>query len=370
MMTKIENPEVVRHYKYLCEDASILTPYMKKYFWRHLLALIPRYTSANLMSFVANFGSWAGFAALLGAFGDVGPGNTAAFLIAGFGIWFYHTMDNIDGSQARRTGTSSPLGEFMDHWFDTFNSFLLPMGIVMAFQVEDWVVLPLIFTSVWAFWATMWEQKITGTIILAAVSQVEGVILVILVHFFTAIMGYGFWTQEIFSFPMVYYLAWITTFTYCTTALEPLRRVKENRAQILGVTVSMLLVVGWYFLARERGLTSEGPVLLLAALVLGMIGSKQIGDLQRTRLIGSAYQPWDISYLVLGVLLLLSVFVPATAHAEIQLYLIGGYLAWTLFQILYQFFHTTGYITRELGINLFTLTAEQKKEADRIAAGG
>ena len=30
------------------------------------------------------------------------------------GIWMYSTMDNIDGKQARRTGTSSPLGELFE----------------------------------------------------------------------------------------------------------------------------------------------------------------------------------------------------------------------------------------------------------------
>ena len=30
------------------------------------------------------------------------------------GIWAYSTMDNIDGKQARRTGTSSPLGELFE----------------------------------------------------------------------------------------------------------------------------------------------------------------------------------------------------------------------------------------------------------------
>ena len=30
-------------------------------------------------------------------------------------IWMYTALDAIDGKQARRTGTSSPLGELFDH---------------------------------------------------------------------------------------------------------------------------------------------------------------------------------------------------------------------------------------------------------------
>ena len=30
------------------------------------------------------------------------------------GVWMYSTMDNVDGKQARRTGSSSPLGELFE----------------------------------------------------------------------------------------------------------------------------------------------------------------------------------------------------------------------------------------------------------------
>jgi phosphatidylglycerophosphate synthase len=33
------------------------------------------------------------------------------------GLWIYQSMDAIDGKQARRTGTSSPLGQLFDHGF-------------------------------------------------------------------------------------------------------------------------------------------------------------------------------------------------------------------------------------------------------------
>jgi ethanolaminephosphotransferase len=33
----------------------------------------------------------------------------------------YQTLDNVDGKQARRTGTSSGLGELFDHGIDSLN---------------------------------------------------------------------------------------------------------------------------------------------------------------------------------------------------------------------------------------------------------
>lgn len=38
-----------------------------------------------------------------------------------FGLWAYSSLDAIDGKQARRTGTSGPLGELFDHGCDALN---------------------------------------------------------------------------------------------------------------------------------------------------------------------------------------------------------------------------------------------------------
>jgi ethanolaminephosphotransferase len=36
-------------------------------------------------------------------------------------MWLYSTLDNVDGKQARRTNSSSPLGELFDHGCDALN---------------------------------------------------------------------------------------------------------------------------------------------------------------------------------------------------------------------------------------------------------
>ncbi|KAL1975241.1 hypothetical protein VTN31DRAFT_3633 [Thermomyces dupontii] len=51
----------------------------------------------------------------------VGPGPTWLYYSFAFGVWMYSTFDNVDGKQARRTGTSSGLGELFDHGIDSLN---------------------------------------------------------------------------------------------------------------------------------------------------------------------------------------------------------------------------------------------------------
>ena len=41
----------------------------------------------------------------------------------GIGLFVYQSLDAIDGKQARRTGTSGPLGELFDHGTETTNRF-------------------------------------------------------------------------------------------------------------------------------------------------------------------------------------------------------------------------------------------------------
>ncbi len=42
-----------------------------------------------------------------------------AFLLAAVGLFVYQGLDAIDGKQARRTGSASPLGELFDHGCDS-----------------------------------------------------------------------------------------------------------------------------------------------------------------------------------------------------------------------------------------------------------
>lgn len=49
------------------------------------------------------------------------PGWT--YLFCAIGIFIYQTLDGVDGPQARRTGTSSPLGEYFDHGLDAITTF-------------------------------------------------------------------------------------------------------------------------------------------------------------------------------------------------------------------------------------------------------
>ena len=83
-----------------------------------------------------------------------------------------HTLDAIDGKQARRTGSSSPLGELFDHGIDSWAALFLPLAIFSIFGRSEAFGLPvarlyaLLWVILFSFIVTHWEKYNTGVLFL------------------------------------------------------------------------------------------------------------------------------------------------------------------------------------------------------------
>jgi ethanolaminephosphotransferase len=115
------------------------------------------------------------------------------------GLWLYSTMDNIDGKQARRTGTSSGLGELFDHGIDSLNCTLgslletAAMGLgatkIGAFTALV-PCLPMFFST--------WETYHTHTLFLGAFNgPTEGLILACTFMLISGYFGPEIWQDRI-----------------------------------------------------------------------------------------------------------------------------------------------------------------------------
>ncbi|KAE9454497.1 hypothetical protein C3L33_13601, partial [Rhododendron williamsianum] len=158
------------------------------------------------------------------------------------------TFDAVDGKQARRTNSSSPLGELFDHGCDAlacafealaFGNTAMCGGLTFWY----WVI------SAVPFYLATWEHErkmdvvefllssgslghmvlcyFTNTLILPAVNgPTEGLMLIYLVHFFTAIVGSEWWVQPFGkSLP---FLSWIPVISVCRMSTRLSRRGKET----------------------------------------------------------------------------------------------------------------------------------------------
>ena len=78
------------------------------------------------------------------------------------GLFAYQTLDAIDGKQARRTGTSSPLGQLFDHGCDAVSGALIGIsaGATLRMGFSRWLII-LLGSLLLPFFLGQWEEFTT-----------------------------------------------------------------------------------------------------------------------------------------------------------------------------------------------------------------
>jgi len=122
------------------------------------------------------------------------------FLWNGISVLVYQTLDNMDGKQARRTGSSSPLGLLFDHGCDAINSIFGSANVIIGMNLspsenmfEIWL---LIFGPFVMFYIATWEQFFTGELIMPIVNgPSEGLLGTALLSFISYWFGSQYWQQ-------------------------------------------------------------------------------------------------------------------------------------------------------------------------------
>lgn len=59
------------------------------------------------------------------------------FIVAGINVFVAYTLDGIDGKHARRTGSSSPVGELFDHGLDSYSSIFIMVYLFSLFGTHS-----------------------------------------------------------------------------------------------------------------------------------------------------------------------------------------------------------------------------------------
>lgn len=106
-------------------------------YWNYVVSLVPLTVAPNLITFIG----WllvlsATLIMLCYDFTFKNNIPSWCFYYAAFCLWAYSTLDAIDGKQARRTQSSSPLGQLFDHGCDAFSVSFLVIQIGEAAQLE------------------------------------------------------------------------------------------------------------------------------------------------------------------------------------------------------------------------------------------
>ena len=232
-------------YRYNCVDESVLLPILKKHVFIPLHRWIPYWVPANYLTLVSIVMMWGIFLYFTTVDLPSGLEIGAAVLV----ITAYVIFDHFDGLQAKLTQTSSPLGEWLDHFSDVFNgAIVVYLGFKCLHLPLDGFFLVLTWLNFLAFAATYVEQRIRKELYFGKVGSLEGVVLMILVlALCISENGRAFWHFEL-GWPLYHYLLTSFALGCLGTIFTCLHRIGRLPREFLvfGVGGSLLVVLGIY----------------------------------------------------------------------------------------------------------------------------
>lgn len=151
--------QAIRDFKY--KGGSIAYSY--EYLWSPLaekiVKLIPETIAPNLITLIGTVIHIIGNLSLI-LQDENKPVYPYSLLFFGICVFVYYTIDNVDGKQARRTKSSTPLGMCMDHGCDVLGVSFIALGVARMAGITDHIIL--LFTAQIAvlgtFWLSVWAQ--------------------------------------------------------------------------------------------------------------------------------------------------------------------------------------------------------------------
>eukprot|EP00296_Roombia_truncata_P008304 JP446782.1.p1 GENE.JP446782.1~~JP446782.1.p1 ORF type:complete len:218 (+),score=16.10 JP446782.1:15-668(+) len=182
--------EGLKKHKYSCVCVSYLDKYVMTHFWNYILRFIPVWCAPNLLTILGLIAMTSSTLMAVYYCPDLqqpcqAPGSTWYFCI--LGTFLYQTLDALDGKQARRTGSSSPLGELFDHGCDSVSMFVAALACATCISVGP---TPLCFAmligSMVPFATAHWEAYVTGTLRFGYLDVTEGQFTIMAIYAFAA----------------------------------------------------------------------------------------------------------------------------------------------------------------------------------------
>ncbi|CAO2828346.1 unnamed protein product [Amaranthus hypochondriacus] len=201
----------LHRYKYSGVDHSYVAKYVLQPFWTRFVHFFPLWMPPNMITLTGFM--FLMTSALLGYMYsphlDSPPPRWVHFM-HGLLLFLYQTFDAVDGKQARRTNSSSPLGELFDHGCDALACAFEAMAFgstAMCGRATFWFW---VIAAV-PFYGATWEHYFTNTLILPVINgPTEGLMLIYCCHFFTTFVGAEWWAQQFGT--SIPFLSWVPFF--------------------------------------------------------------------------------------------------------------------------------------------------------------
>lgn len=186
-------------HKYSCTSVSLLDPILQPW-WCWLVARVPLWLAPNLITIVGLAVNILTTLILIyySPDGRSEPPRWASALCA-LGLFVYQSLDAIDGKQARRTNSSTPLGELFDHGCDSISTVFVALSACISVQLgfyPRWMFFQC-FCAMTLFYCAHWQTYVSGTLRFGKIDVTEAQCTIIAIHLISAVFGPGIWMTKI-----------------------------------------------------------------------------------------------------------------------------------------------------------------------------
>lgn len=186
-------------HKYSCTSASVLDAWLQPW-WCWLVSKTPLWLAPNLITILGLIVNIVTTLILVWYSPDArqDPPRWACALCA-LGVFVYQSLDAIDGKQARRTASQSPLGELFDHGCDSISTVFIALGACIAVKLGEyptWMFFQC-FCAMTLFYCAHWQAYVTGTLKMGRIDVTEAQFSIIGIHLISAVLGPDFWSTQL-----------------------------------------------------------------------------------------------------------------------------------------------------------------------------
>ena len=302
----------IRSYKYKSSDSSISYKYFMSPLCDYLVNFFPTWLAPNVITISGFFLNLLYFL-ITGYYTKFKGGFIPpwACFFSAFCYLLYMILDNIDGKQARRTKSSSPLGLLFDHGTDACTTFFITCGLgaILALETIYQYILLWIMIIV-PFYLNNWEEYVTGVMSLPIINGInEGTFVIVFLECLTGCIGqdylnkkeYIIFGKHILFNTFISSLACGAGIFFGIISIFKVRQLesKEKRINALMDVFPFIYFLAGFFCIiylTDSKISENYPQLLLVSF--GFQFAKMLGLLQLAHLMGIRYNPYNLVFVL------------------------------------------------------------------------
>ncbi|XP_048828244.1 cholinephosphotransferase 1 [Brienomyrus brachyistius] len=189
----------LEEHKYSASGRSLFEPPCQIY-WNWLVQQIPTWVAPNTLTItglIINIVTTVILVFYCPSATEEAP--CWAFILSAFGLFIYQSLDAIDGKQARRTNSSSALGELFDHGCDAVSTVFVSVGTCISCGMgvyPNWMFF-CGFVGMFMFFCAHWQAYVSGTLRFGLVDVTEVQVAIMVIYLMSAFGGVALWDTRL-----------------------------------------------------------------------------------------------------------------------------------------------------------------------------